>query len=132
MRKRNATVRPSEISSAHTIQKILRDSPRLRHRLHLNADYLPRTPPLAASNLTSDHLPKKYRQQHHHHLATNLLMPLCKKKESYGEMHANDTFVELPEVGHESARLLYESPPTTTFSNGTNTNGVMNGGPRPV
>lgn len=89
-----------------SIHKLLRDSPRLRHKLHLTPDYLPRTPPLAASTLTTDNLPRRYRKGYS---GASILGPLYKKKGIGERKHPNDTHVEFLDMQNmETSNLLLQ------------------------
>ena len=105
-----------------TLQNLLRDSPRLRHKLHLTPDYLPRTPTLATTNL-NDQLPKKYRHR----------VPF--KKRTYGESkRPKETLVELVEMtGNETTNLIMTRNGTFNGTTHQHENGLLsNGGSLPL
>ena len=132
--------RYKEDNGPSSFHKLIRDSPKIRHKLQLTPEYLPtRTPPpLNTSSLINEHKPKKYWKHHH---PNGILLPtnICKNKNYSEKQRGKCTYVELVDVAmQESTNLLLphvaSSPIHSLHENGNvvHNGSLPNNFPRPV
>ena len=97
-------------SNGQSFHTLIRDSPKLRHKLQLTPDYLPRSQPINVASL--EHMPKKYRAHPNH-----ILLPprSMKKKNGYNDKRIKATFVELVDLANQESSSLLR-PRVGTFS----------------